>query len=246
MSEETNILLQHFLREHQQLRAKYEELRLEKEQAPQDHSEELGELFAALAKAQTTMEVAGCNKTNPYFKNKYADLKDIIKASRKALSNNNLAVTQQIKRNDHGQQLLVTTLGHCSGQYISSILPLNPPKSDPQTLGSYISYMRRYAYASMCGVVSSDEDDDAEQAMAQAREIKAKKTVSKYNPKNEPYEFITKEQLEELEAELEGYDDIHEEVLEKLVIQSLADMPKSKFLNSIKRIRQIKQDREGK
>lgn len=245
MSEDTNILLQHFLRELKQVQLKNEELQQKLYSTPKNYSIELGELYGALAKAQSTMEVAGCNRTNPFLKTKYSDLKDIIKASRKSLAANNLSVTQSINRNDNGQLTLTTILGHASGQFISSELPLNPPKSDPQSLGSYISYMRRYAYASLCGVVSGDEDDDAEEIMTQAREV-APKLNKRHQPKDEPYEFVSQDQIKELEFELEGYDDIYEEVLEKMKLNSLADMPKSRFLTAVKRIREIKQAREGK
>ncbi len=82
--------------------------------------------------------------------------------------------------------------------------------------------------------------------MVDAREIIAKGPSNKYNPKEQSYETITKEQLEELELELQGYPDIAEEVLSKMRLQSLADLPKSKFQVSVQRIREIKQIREGK
>ena len=57
---------------------------------------------------------------------------------------------------------------------------------------------------------------------------------------------MTKEQLEELEYELADYPDIAEKVLDGLHLQNLADMPKSKYMSSLTRIREIKMVREGK
>jgi hypothetical protein len=212
----------------------------------EQRSTELNELFAALSKAQAEMQVAGLNKQNPYFKSKYADLCDIVKASRPCLTKNGLSVLQQILTNDEGQSILHTILAHSSGQYITTQMRIVPPKNDIQTMGSYITYLRRYSYASLIGVVASEEDDDGEVAMVDAREIMAKGPSNRYDPKKQSFETITKEQLEELEEELAPYPDIAEMVMDKMRIQSLADLPKDQFGVSIKRIREIKQIREGK
>jgi len=206
-------------------------------------SDALNELSAALAKAQAEMMVAGMNAENPYFKVKYADLAAIIKASRPALTKHNLAVIQQLLPNDDGQNILHTILLHASGQWIESRMRVVPPKNDIQTLGSYITYLKRYAYASLIGVVSSHEDDDGEVAMVEARQIIAKGPSTKYNPKQESYDTISKDQLDELEYELQEYPDLADEIMDKMRLQSLADMPKSKYMVSLQRIREIKQMR---
>jgi hypothetical protein len=203
-------------------------------------STDLKELFAALAKAQSEMEVAGRKSENPYFKTKYADLSEIVRASRACLSRNGLSVIQQILPNNDGQSILHTILAHSSGEWISSQMRIIPPKSDVQTLGSYITFLKRYSYAALIGVVSSEEDDDGEVAVATDRELFAKGPAETYKPKNEPYDTVSRDQLDELQYELVNYPDIAEEVLTKMKIQSLADLPKSKFRISIERIREIK------
>lgn len=205
-------------------------------------SENLNELFTALAKAQAEMKTAGLNAENPYFKSQYADLTEIVQASRPALAKNGLSVIQEILPNEDGQNILHTILGHSSGQWIESKMRILPAKPDVQSLGSYITYLRRYSYAAIVGVVVANEDDDGEICVHDQREESHEGTALnlKYNPKEESYETITKEQLEELQYELAQYPDIAGLVLEGLKIQSLSDMPKSKFLVSIKRIRQIK------
>jgi len=208
--------------------------------------EDLKDLFTALAKAQGEMDEARLSSENPYFKSKYADLSEIVRASRPALTKYGLSVVQQITITDDGQSILNTRLCHSSGQSIGTQLRILPPKSDIQSFGSYLAYLRRYAYASLICVTTGD-DDDGERAMVDARQGVAKGTAlnTKYNPKEETYDTITKEQLEELEYELTEYPDIAEQVLDGLKIQSLADMPKSKFLVSTKRIREIKNLRNG-
>lgn len=207
------------------------------------------DLYAALAKAQGEYTPITYNRENPYFKSSYADLDAILKSVRPALTKNGIAFIQQIRNNAEGMTILHTRLTHSSGQWIESRTRIIPPKNDIQTFGSTLTYHKRYAAISLLGVTISHDlnDDDAEVAMISNREVIAKGTSlnTKYNPREQSYEPITKEQLEELEYELASWEDIAELVLDGLHIQSLSDMPKSKYLASITRIREIKRAREG-
>ena len=133
-------------------------------------TEELGELFAALAKAQLAMPDAKTDSENPFYKSKYADMASVVKANRKALTANGLSVTQFVQDmsnplSEGSESFLFTRLGHSSGQWIESFVRIRPPKEDIQSLGSYLTYLRRYSYAAIVGVVASGEDDDAEGVM---------------------------------------------------------------------------------
>jgi hypothetical protein len=212
-------------------------------------STETKDLYAALAKAQGEYPVIGYNRENPYFKSKYTDLDGILKAVRPALSKNNLSFIQQLRIVEGGATVMHTIITHATGQWIESRTRIVPPKNDVQSFGSTLTYCRRYTAIAILGVTISDDDDDGERAMVDAREIYAKGVAlnTKYDPRIQSADTITKEQLDELEYELAEYPDIAEMVLDGLKIQSIADMPKSKYHTSIKRIREIKQARnEGK
>jgi hypothetical protein len=124
-------------------------------------SENINELAKALATAQSSMKVAPFNKTNPHFKNKYADLTAVIEAVRKPLNDNGIAFTQTPELRD-GTLCLVTRFIHASGQCLTGEYPL-PANVSPQQLGSALTYAKRYSLAAMAGI-SSDDDDDAEGA----------------------------------------------------------------------------------
>jgi hypothetical protein len=205
-------------------------------------SVELKELFTALAKAQMDIEVAGLHNENPFFKSRYADLATVVRASRPHLTKNGLSVIQQIMPNDDGQLILHTILAHSSGQWIETRMRVIPAKNDVQTLGSTLTYLRRYSYAALVGVVAGTDDDDGEVAVAHYRDTQSKGVgISvKYDPRQQSADTITSEQLEELEYELAEYPDIAETILDKLQLQSLADMPKNKFMVSVQRVREIK------
>jgi ERF superfamily len=129
-----------------------------------DHrSIETNDLFSAISKAQADIKVAVRDANNPFFKSKYANLQMVMEASRPALCKNGLMVVQQII-SENDRNYLVTTLGHASGQWISSKVLLMPAKQDVQSLGSYITYMRRYCYSALVGVYDG-EDDDGEGAV---------------------------------------------------------------------------------
>lgn len=199
-------------------------------------SQELGKLFEALAKAQMEMEVAKTDSTNPFFKSNYADLASIVKASRPFLAKNGLSVAQRILPSDKGHIHLSTRLCHSSGQWMEAMMPLIPPKNDIQTIGSYITYLRRYNYASIVGVVASGEDDDGEKAMIQ---------VPKSSTSSQRESFISKAQLEVLSGELEGQEEILESLLSGFKIGKLSDLPSKRYSQCISRIREIKKAKEG-
>lgn len=126
-------------------------------------SENTNELSAALAKAQAATQAAKFDKTNPHFKNKYASLAAVIDAIRKPFADNGLSYTQATEIRDGGF-VLVTTLRHASGQWVSSEHPL-PTGAKPQELGSALTYARRYSLSAIA-CIAADEDDDAEGARA--------------------------------------------------------------------------------
>lgn len=207
-------------------------------------SSELKELFSALAKAQAEMPIADKKSANPYFKTKYADLVDIVKASRPCLTKYGLSILQPIGIHPDGTNVLTTILGHSSGQWISSQLRITPPKSDVQTLGSYITYLRRYALASLIGVVASEEDDDAESVFERENLPKNNNDITRNKLDND--EFISKDQIEQLQHELKNFPDIAEDIMAKMKISSLSQIPKLHFFRFIDRIREIKSLRTTK
>ena len=117
------------------------------------------ELAKALSNFQSKMIAVKKDATNPFYKSKYATLDTIWETIRKPLSDNGLSVAQTMDI-ENGKDVLNTTLYHISGEWISGMQSINPVKDDPQSLGSAISYARRYSLSALLGIVA-DEDDDA-------------------------------------------------------------------------------------
>lgn len=128
-------------------------------------SEQVNELFAALSKAQGEIDSATKDSPNPFFKSTYADLNSVWNACRAALSKNNLCVLQTTDQSEKGIVRTTTILGHSSGQWISSSLDIPITKVDAQSIGSAITYARRYTLAALVGVTQQGEDDDGNAAV---------------------------------------------------------------------------------
>ena len=125
-------------------------------------SESITELAKALNKFQAECSGAKKDADNPFFGSKYANLEAVINCAKSALDNNGLAVSQ-FPIMDQGYCGVETILMHSSGEWISNTLLLACKKQDPQAMGSAITYARRYAYQSVLGIPS--EDDDGEKSM---------------------------------------------------------------------------------
>ena len=136
-------------------------------------SEKVEMLAAALSKAQSEMPAAPMLAQNPFLKNKYADLGTIIKTATPVLSRNGLAVSQQVVT-ESDRIGVTTTLLHSSGQWIEGTvsLPLDEErgKSMAQVAGSVITYLRRYSYGAIVGIIT-DEDTDGQHPAAQQKSV---------------------------------------------------------------------------
>jgi len=198
---------------------------------------EVNELYLALSKAQLDMSVAKTDSVNPFFKSKYADLTDLVKASRPSLSKFGLCVIQRVLPDEKNQLCLFTRLCHASGQWMESRMPILPPKQDIQAIGSYITYLRRYNYSSITGVVADDEDDDGEVAM---RSTRTQERIEVMKPSTS----ISQEQLKLISNELEGFEDILDDLLSGYNITKLSSLPEKNFVKCLERIREIRRAKE--
>lgn len=143
-------------------------------------SENIASLAAALAKAQGAIRNAVKDSKNPFFDSTYADLGACWDACRAALSANGLAVIQtpqaafmnepkfttyKTRKGDERVRVdvicrvtVTTLLAHSSGEWIENEIDTLLPSGDPQSIGSAITYLRRYALAPMVGVAPHDDD----------------------------------------------------------------------------------------
>jgi hypothetical protein len=142
-------------------------------------SESIAKLTEALSKAQACIKGAITDSENPFFKSKYADLASVWDACRKPLTDNGLAIIQVATFIPECPEKVAieTTLSHSSGEFVSGIMAAKPVKDDPQSIGSCITYLRRYSLAAICGV--SPEDDDGNVATGKTTDAKKQPPTKK-------------------------------------------------------------------
>jgi hypothetical protein len=130
---------------------------------------------AALVACQGALKPAEFDASNPFFKSRYASLGAVIAASREALAKHGLAILQ--RPTIVGDLVSVqTTIIHSSGQTLdggtmSLTLEGSDRNSDAQIAGSILTYLKRYAWASVLGIYA-DSDDDGNSAPKQAQGAK--------------------------------------------------------------------------
>ena len=118
----------------------------------------LKDLGSAWCKAKLEMgSSVAFDKKNPHLRSEYASLSAILNKVNPVFAKHNLAVLQMPGYGD-----LMTQLIHSpSGQFVVFRTPLINPKGDMQGYGAAVTYARKYALISLCGV-SGDEDCDGE------------------------------------------------------------------------------------
>lgn len=115
----------------------------------------------AFIQAQSNMEAITKENKNDAFKgSKYADLATVVAAIVPAMNKAGIAVLQS-PAFDGEMVTITTTLLHESGATVTSDLKLRPSKSDPQGVGSAITYGRRYSLLAVAGVAPEDDDGNA-------------------------------------------------------------------------------------
>lgn len=145
-------------------------------------SPEINELALALMKAQTKY-VASKRETEGYGY-KYSELSDCIEATRPALTENGLSISQIFTLSPSGKNILSTFLLHESGQWIKSDMYIKPAKDDPQGHGSAQTYARRYSYNAIVGL--AQEDDDGAASMPDNKSTASSKTHKRTASKPTP------------------------------------------------------------
>lgn len=142
-------------------------------------SDQINELVTAMAKAQVefepvvrSLEADFRTKQNVRIRYRYADLAKLLEAVRQPLANHGVWLTQTYGTGIFQAQpeafsvTLYTTLFHSSGQWIVSTLPIQPLRKEgkeltPIEIGSYMTYMRKYAACAILGIAPEDDDGQA-------------------------------------------------------------------------------------
>lgn len=110
-------------------------------------------IYQKLAEAKKEIGKISKDSTNPFFGQKYFDINTLLEHVEPVLEKHNLMISQPIK--DGSVCSVIVDLD--DGSMLESILKL-PELTDPQKLGSCITYYRRYTLQSLLALQSEDDD----------------------------------------------------------------------------------------
>jgi hypothetical protein len=149
-------------------------------------------ISSAIAMAQAEMNPAPKDSMNPHFKSRYADLASCKEAAKPALAKHGLAVIQTIKT-DFDQQAVgvVTRMTHKSGQWYEDVTWCKPRDLGPQSVGAAATYLRRYGFSAITGLVSEEDDDGNNAQGVQQKPQQTKTQAGVYNGSTDQKKIIT-------------------------------------------------------
>lgn len=126
-------------------------------------SESIANLAAALSAFQNEVKQPLKDKKNPFFNSKYVPLENIVEVINNTAHSHGLSFIQY-PTSSESKVGIVTVLMHNSGEFIQTEpVYVTPKNNDPQSVGSAITYLKRYSLSAVFGI-TSDEDDDGNQA----------------------------------------------------------------------------------
>ena len=183
-----------------------------------------------LIEFQKQVEAIKKDSKNPFFKSSYFDINSLLSAIKPTLNDLGLVLLQPLTHYE-GKPALRTILLDGDKELINDLITL-PELSDPQKMGSAITYYRRYAIQSLLVLQAEDDDGNLasgkqdygkenvipkmETGLKRAVTIETKKKdIKTFLDANSPKKLETKEDYESscldafgIELKPENYDDI--------------------------------------
>ena len=145
-------------------------------------SPETGALTEALAKAQAEYQHIALDSSNPHFRSKFSSYAQCCDSLRGPLTKFGLALPDFRPGLVGSQWVLIGTLRHTSGQYITGIAPLVNPKGDMQGFGAAMTYAKRTLLMALTGGFSGEADDDGQSLQVETKkpvEVRPAQTATK-------------------------------------------------------------------
>lgn len=146
-------------------------------------------LAVALAAFQAELPTVTLDGDNPHFKSKFTTLSNLTSTAIPVLSKHGLAFSSTPRVTEQGF-VLEAHLIHESGERLTASFPI--AETNPQKVGSAVTYFRRYALAALTGIVAETDDDGNTASIpspAQAAVTRAKNATAK-PPATDPQSII--------------------------------------------------------
>ena len=216
----------------------------DKSQDDNYESAEIDKISEAFAQAQLDYNpiVKNCEINGKAYSFAYASLDEVLNIIRPSLAKFGLSFHQFTKESATNNILMLhSRLRHASGQWFESRMRVIVNGDKIQDLGVALTYYRRYSALMLLGHHPENEDNDGTVDI-NARKRAVEKFVSEDQvksvlPVSKSYNRITKDNLEELEWELEGHPEMCTKLMKQLNLTRLADMAAEDYRPIITKIR---------
>jgi hypothetical protein len=129
-------------------------------------------IYSKLAAVKKEIGAISKDSTNPFFKSKYFDINGLLKHVEPLLDKNGLLLLQPITDGLVCSQIIDVE----NGDKVESSIQM-ASLSDPQKMGSMITYYRRYTLVSL--IAGQSEDDDGNAASKASKAPPEKKHIKK-------------------------------------------------------------------
>lgn len=181
-----------------------------------DSREAMKAFNTAFTKAQA--EFPRIQKTKKAHNSFYAPFADIVKQITPVLIKHGLSFRHEVHEHDKGVSvtcILAHEMGHSEKATLTAGPDASGSKNSIQAIGSSVTYLKRYTFEAVTGVVTTDDDDDAN-------------SVS--------YELISKEQELNIVALMTEKGVPEERILNAYKVTMLANIPAKAYSSVISRL----------
>jgi hypothetical protein len=156
-------------------------------------------LLDAMVAVQAETHTLPKDATNPHFGSKFVPLDTIVENVGPLLAKHQLVWMALPVRDSNGEPALHYKLLHApSRECVDGVMPLLLQKQDSQSMGSAITYARRYALCAVLNLVADDDDDGAAntntggQAIRESQTGFGKSSRSDSGPSESQKQFLLK------------------------------------------------------
>ena len=202
-------------------------------------SESIVKLSKSLVETQKELKQPLKDAKNPFFKSEYVPLENVAEAITQTATKYGLAFSQYATTTESGNVSVGTIVFHESGEYIEfPPLILKPENTKPQSIGSAITYAKRYALSAIFGI-TSDKDDDGNKANGNGEQQKQpQKRNQKQAPQNDEPDVhaIVEKYVQQLAVLGVKREDVVEYVCNKHNVGNMFDIQPNILVGEIKQI----------
>lgn len=202
-------------------------------------SETIIKLSKSLVETQKELKQPLKDAKNPFFKSEYVPLENVAEAITQTATKYGLAFSQYATTTESGNVSVGTIVFHESGEYIEfPPLILKPENTKPQSIGSAITYAKRYALSAIFGI-TSDKDDDGNKANGNGEPQKQpqKRNQKQAQQNDEPdVHAIVEKYVQQLAVLGVKREDVVEYVCNKHNVGNMFDIQPNILVGEIKQI----------